>query len=414
MARNNPALLCTRIHTHDFHWIAGKTPSGIVPGGHKRAWVQIRHRMEPVSAVISHDWNGGGLTVDFLEPVHGVAPGQVCAIYYMKWCLGSGVIKQTWTADTHPIRTFKEIKQDEDVDYFGAEEVERLVGKRAGRHDKGDDVVAGTGIAGQPVETVTAERDASKQSGHDIGSTDLLSTTITPKVQFSATKKTAEERARERVAFDPPPPLTQPLSEEERSFASLLTAREPTGSQTGWTARLDTASRIIDAPSGQSERGVLEGEPIVGSTGGFPFRRSQHNEGFSSRRRTAGQGSFTRDTPKHLTSTEKSPRSSVSEEPKDDLSVESPSRAKEYFSSPRKDSFVGSWKERSEAMSRTNNQQSAFGNRGGDPASRASEVSSRFGLSGRSGQAGREDNARRLGDREAGGRAGRPRFGMKA
>ncbi|KAK1923311.1 tRNA-specific 2-thiouridylase, partial [Papiliotrema laurentii] len=92
---DHPALMCTRIHTHDFHWIANKVPSGIVPGGSKRALVQIRHRMEPIPAVINHDWNGMGLTIDFAQPVHGVAPGQVCAIYYMKWCLGSGVIKQT-------------------------------------------------------------------------------------------------------------------------------------------------------------------------------------------------------------------------------------------------------------------------------------------------------------------------------
>lgn len=122
--------MCTRIHTHDFHWIANKVPSGIVPGGSKRALVQIRHRMEPIPAVINHDWNGMGLTIDFAQPVHGVAPGQVCAIYYMKWCLGSGVIKQTWTAHTHPIQSFRTRKAEAGL--LGPEEAERMVYSEAG------------------------------------------------------------------------------------------------------------------------------------------------------------------------------------------------------------------------------------------------------------------------------------------
>lgn len=124
----HPALMCTRLHTHDFHWIAGKVPKGIVPGGKKRALVQLRHRMDPVPAVIAHDWNGEGLTIDLLEPVQGVAAGQVCAVYYLDWCIGSGIIKQTWASDTHPVKHFRAIKEAKGrpEDYYGAEESDRL------------------------------------------------------------------------------------------------------------------------------------------------------------------------------------------------------------------------------------------------------------------------------------------------
>ena len=66
--------------------------------------------MEPIKAMIAHDWTGNALTLYFLEPVHGVAPGQVCAIYYEKWCLGSGIIKETWTSDVNPIKSPKALK----------------------------------------------------------------------------------------------------------------------------------------------------------------------------------------------------------------------------------------------------------------------------------------------------------------
>lgn len=57
---DHPKLLCSRVETHDFNWIHYKVPKGIVPGGKKRAFIQVRHRMEPVSAVVSHNWDGKG------------------------------------------------------------------------------------------------------------------------------------------------------------------------------------------------------------------------------------------------------------------------------------------------------------------------------------------------------------------
>ena len=53
------------------------------------------------------------LTIDFPEPIHGVAPGQIAAIWYQKWCLGSGVIERTWTSDEVPARSFGEMKNED-------------------------------------------------------------------------------------------------------------------------------------------------------------------------------------------------------------------------------------------------------------------------------------------------------------
>ncbi|CAD6574901.1 MAG: hypothetical protein TREMPRED_001244 [Tremellales sp. Tagirdzhanova-0007] len=122
---DHPKLMCTRLHTKDFHWIHGRVPKGIVPGGKKRAFVQLRHRMQPVSGVLSHDWDAKGLTIDFPEAIHGVAPGQVAAIWYQKWCLGSGIIEQTWTADEIPAKSYQDIKrgkkEEEDLEPNGGE-----------------------------------------------------------------------------------------------------------------------------------------------------------------------------------------------------------------------------------------------------------------------------------------------------
>ncbi len=68
--------------------------------------------------------------MDFLEPIHGVAPGQVAAIWYQKWCLGSGVIQRTWTMDDVPIKSFREMKQENWDDSKGMGEGEEADGAR--------------------------------------------------------------------------------------------------------------------------------------------------------------------------------------------------------------------------------------------------------------------------------------------
>ena len=40
--------------------------------------------------------------MDFPEPITGVAPGQVVALWYQNWCLGSGVIRETKTLNELP------------------------------------------------------------------------------------------------------------------------------------------------------------------------------------------------------------------------------------------------------------------------------------------------------------------------
>ncbi|ORY26792.1 tRNA methyl transferase-domain-containing protein [Naematelia encephala] len=110
---DHPKLMCTRLHTRNFHWIHNKVPNAIVPGGEKKAYLQVRHRQDPISVIVSHDWNGRGLQVEFPEPVYGVAPGQVATLWYNLWCLGSGVIDKTITADELPAKSFAKRRHDE-------------------------------------------------------------------------------------------------------------------------------------------------------------------------------------------------------------------------------------------------------------------------------------------------------------
>ena len=51
------------------------------------------------------------ITIDFPEPVSGVATGQVVAIWYQKWCIGSGIIEETWTSDQIAPKTWQEHKE---------------------------------------------------------------------------------------------------------------------------------------------------------------------------------------------------------------------------------------------------------------------------------------------------------------
>ncbi|GFZ51238.1 hypothetical protein JCM24511_08996 [Saitozyma sp. JCM 24511] len=99
---DHPALQCMRVYTEPFHWIADKVPKGFVAGGSKKAQVQVRHRMKPVTGILSLAEDGQGLICDFPEPVPAVAPGQVLVIWYQKWCLGSAVIRDTRVLSDKP------------------------------------------------------------------------------------------------------------------------------------------------------------------------------------------------------------------------------------------------------------------------------------------------------------------------
>ena len=236
---DSPALQCTRIHTHDFHWIAGKTPKGIVPGGRKRALVQVRHRMEPIPAVISHDWNGLGLTIDLLEPVHGVAAGQVCAVFYLKWCLGSGVIKQTWTADTHPLKDLKGIKQEEG--YFGAEEAERVDIEV----DEGEDGEGEGEAVSLPSSTVEVDEDGDEGEATWSAPTPASSATSTDR--YSATVLPADSSAEAPIQ-------TLPRLPAAVSSASAPSPTEPASADDFWSSAPEPAptrtSRLDKPPRG--------------------------------------------------------------------------------------------------------------------------------------------------------------------
>ncbi|WWC92568.1 tRNA (5-methylaminomethyl-2-thiouridylate)-methyltransferase [Kwoniella dendrophila CBS 6074] len=94
--QDHPLLQCKSVTTHKFHWIHGKYPTDLIGNDNDgKINIQVRHRMKPVQAKISKPDQDGGVTVEFLEPLSGVSPGQVVAIWYANWCLGSGVIKDT-------------------------------------------------------------------------------------------------------------------------------------------------------------------------------------------------------------------------------------------------------------------------------------------------------------------------------
>jgi hypothetical protein len=49
-----------RVYTEPFHWIADKVPKGFVAGGRKKAQVQVRRRMKPVTGIFSLAEDGQG------------------------------------------------------------------------------------------------------------------------------------------------------------------------------------------------------------------------------------------------------------------------------------------------------------------------------------------------------------------
>lgn len=115
-------LQCTQASTDQFHWISG-TPPDLEGEGMEGIQVQLRHRMKPVPALVTispdglsyvpihlvFEWKlmSGSVSAKFMDPIIGVSPGQVLAVYHKDKCLGSGVIKTT--------RTMDEAESDEDT-----------------------------------------------------------------------------------------------------------------------------------------------------------------------------------------------------------------------------------------------------------------------------------------------------------
>ena len=111
MPSDHPALRVKRISTASFHLNIPAALSGASGPDGLPASVQIRHRMKAVSARVrlaaaglseavpgeAEDSKVEGVVCDFDDPIVGVAPGQVAAVYFGERCVGSGVIEQTWS-----------------------------------------------------------------------------------------------------------------------------------------------------------------------------------------------------------------------------------------------------------------------------------------------------------------------------
>ncbi|WVQ86206.1 tRNA (5-methylaminomethyl-2-thiouridylate)-methyltransferase [Cryptococcus sp. DSM 104549] len=93
---DHPMLRCDSVSSEEFFWIHG-VPQKVLDGNDDGpVQVQVRHRMEPVSARVRVDEaDSRKVSINFDEPLAGVSPGQVVGVWSDGWCLGSGVISST-------------------------------------------------------------------------------------------------------------------------------------------------------------------------------------------------------------------------------------------------------------------------------------------------------------------------------
>jgi len=83
-------VLGKKFAVEKFNWLSGKAPARKFT-----AMVQIRTHQPEVAAIITPRGNGSRtLEVECSVPIEGIAPGQICAIYLGKACLGGGPIKR--------------------------------------------------------------------------------------------------------------------------------------------------------------------------------------------------------------------------------------------------------------------------------------------------------------------------------
>ncbi|KAI0797492.1 tRNA-specific 2-thiouridylase, partial [Abortiporus biennis] len=95
---NHPTLYKSGLVVRDWRWIWSDSPPPEIdtPSGF-RARLQYRHRMMDVACTVhsrcrSRGDNDAELRIDFDDPQHAVAPGQVAVIWSDDWCLGCGII----------------------------------------------------------------------------------------------------------------------------------------------------------------------------------------------------------------------------------------------------------------------------------------------------------------------------------
>ena len=99
---HHPALYSDRLIVQDMNWIAGVPP----PLPLRNAQCRIRHlqplvdceihSIENVGGSSSSSTTSGGYEIRLERPLRGIAPGQVCGIYYHDGlvCLGGGAISE--------------------------------------------------------------------------------------------------------------------------------------------------------------------------------------------------------------------------------------------------------------------------------------------------------------------------------
>ncbi|MCX6771829.1 MAG: tRNA 2-thiouridine(34) synthase MnmA [Candidatus Micrarchaeota archaeon] len=90
VTRDRSRVLGKKFDVENFNWLCRRAPKKRF-----RAMVQIRTHQPEVAATITPKGRGGRtLVVECAVPIEGVAPGQVCAIYKGKVCLGGGPIRK--------------------------------------------------------------------------------------------------------------------------------------------------------------------------------------------------------------------------------------------------------------------------------------------------------------------------------
>ncbi|KAJ3876943.1 tRNA-specific 2-thiouridylase [Lentinula edodes] len=98
---NHQALLEHRVICKEWKWIWNDAPPATIfePAGF-RAAVKVRHRQD-VQSCIAKTAHDGKLEIITNEPMRGVSPGQVAALWDGDWCLGCGVIAATGNSLLH-------------------------------------------------------------------------------------------------------------------------------------------------------------------------------------------------------------------------------------------------------------------------------------------------------------------------
>ena len=89
VTKDRSRVLERKFSVENFNWLPAKAPARKFS-----AMVQIRTHQPEVAAIITPKGKGSRtLHVECAAPIEGIAPGQICAIYNGKTCLGGGPIK---------------------------------------------------------------------------------------------------------------------------------------------------------------------------------------------------------------------------------------------------------------------------------------------------------------------------------